>query len=534
MADEQPVNRGLRWKATWPVTVAVAFFALAGIGLLFLVSHWPFTEAAVVKALQGNSSRPVSIKSFRKTYVPHPGCIAEGVTVSWNSSGQRPASITIEKLTIQSSYLAVVTMQKRMDRVSAEGLYIKVLPQGATNQAGNTRVQPASGSKKSKLVIGEITADGAIVEVEPDNSGKNSGKAPLKFTAKKLRLKSVAADRTVSFETVILNPEPPGELRATGQVGPWNSDNHGKTAVNGAYTFEHANLAMFKAIAGTLFSKGNFHGVLEHVEVSGTTDTPDFEVTRSGHPVHLTSQFHAIVNGTNGDTQLEPVHAHFDRTTIDSEGGLTGRPGQKGKTVSQELSVTNGRIQDLLRLFLKSNRPPMTGVISLRARALIPPEQRKFIEKLVLQGDFGIGGGRFTSPKTQGNVEKLSERARGDKDDDDDPESVVSDLKGHVVLRNGIATLSNISFTVPGAFAHLAGTYSLLTEEVNLSGTLRMDVKPSQATKGFKSFLLKAIDPLFKDKKRNAGAVVPVKITGTYSHPSFGIALRRKGNSPVN
>jgi hypothetical protein len=35
--------------------------------------------------------------------------------------------------------------------------------------------------------------------------------------------------------------------------------------------------------------------------------------------------------------------------------------------------------------------------------------------------------------------------------------------------------------------------------------------------------MLKMLDPFFK--KKNAGYVTPVKIAGTYSHPSFGLDL---------
>jgi len=52
---------------------------------------------------------------------------------------------------------------------------------------------------------------------------------------------------------------------------------------------------------------------------------------------------------------------------------------------------------------------------------------------------------------------------------------------------------------------------------------LDMQAELSQTTKGIKSFLLKALDPFFK--KKHAGAVVPIKITGTYGHPSYGLSL---------
>jgi hypothetical protein len=38
-----------------------------------------------------------------------------------------------------------------------------------------------------------------------------------------------------------------------------------------------------------------------------------------------------------------------------------------------------------------------------------------------------------------------------------------------------------------------------------------------------KALILKVLDPFFK--KKHAGYMMPVKITGTYEHPSFGLDL---------
>ena len=53
--------------------------------------------------------------------------------------------------------------------------------------------------------------------------------------------------------------------------------------------------------------------MLEQIYVDGTTDTPDFQVSRSGHPLDLSTTFSATVDGTNGDTYLHPVEAHFGK-----------------------------------------------------------------------------------------------------------------------------------------------------------------------------------------------------------------------------
>ena len=69
----------------------------------------------------------------------------------------------------------------------------------------------------------------------------------------------------------------------------------------------------------------------------------------------------------------------------------------------------------------------------------------------------------------------------------------------------------------------MQGTYNLLTETIDLHGSLRTDSEPSKSTHGVKTLLLKVLQPLFK--KKRAGYMMPVRITGTYDHPSFGLDL---------
>ena len=157
---------------------------------------------------------------------------------------------------------------------------------------------------------------------------------PLNIAIHKLTLNSVADDRPMSFHATLQNAKPPGEIRTDGQFGPLRPENVGHTVLSGSYTFQHADLGVFPGIAGTLSSTGKFNGVLEHIEVEGSTDAPNFQVTRSNHAVHLKTQFHANVNGMDGDVALGSVHAQFERTSVASQGEVAKKAGSEGKTVS--------------------------------------------------------------------------------------------------------------------------------------------------------------------------------------------------------
>jgi hypothetical protein len=102
----------------------------------------------------------------------------------------------------------------------------------------------------------------------------------------------------------------------------------------------------------------------------------------------------------------------------------------------------------------------------------------------------------------------------------------MTDLKGNVVLKDGLAGFSPVSFAVPGAEADMKGIYSLLTKRIDLRGKMRMLATVSQATTGAKSIFLKVLDPFYKKKEKGAGAEVPIRMTGTYGHTHFSVGLK--------
>ena len=494
--------------------LAVALVLIAAF--VFVGWHWPFRRDAVLQELEKASQSKVGVDHFHATYFPSPGCVLENVRFQHNPAAGSPPLITIQRLRIESSFFGLFA--KRLRRISAEGLHLLI---------------PAKGSEhfqtpeRSRFEIEDLIADGAVLEV----ASRNVDKPPLKFSFYHFVLSSIGSKVPASFHANFSNPQPPGEIIASGKFGPWNPDDAAKTAVSGAYLFQHADLGVFRGIAGQLFSSGKFAGTLRSMEVQGGTDSPRFSVTSSSHQVELRTQFHAVVNGDNGDTLLQRVAASFRKTTVWTEGNVAGADGQRGKTASLELTTKNGRIQDFLLLFVRSPRAPLSGAVSFHAKVSIPPGKQKFLERVQLEGDFGIDSASFTKFETQQDVNHLSEGALGDENSHpaekenygDDFDTVLSDLKGHVVLKDGTAKFSNLSFTVPGAWAQMQGTYDLLTETIDLHGSLRTDSEPSKSTHGVKTLLLKVLQPLFK--KKRAGYMMPVRITGTYDHPSFGLDL---------
>jgi hypothetical protein len=477
-------------------------------GLVAWMEAWPFQQKAVLQSLQQASDSQVRVRGFQRTYFPSPGCVIEGVEFYHGTNAATPL-ITIQRLIIRGSYFGVVT--RRLSNITAEGLRISIPPFGS----GET-----FHTKPSKIAIDEIVANGAVLEF----ALRTPEATPLRFEIHEAVLRNVGWSGALSYRVKVRNPEPPGEIVAEGKFGVWNLNDPGQTPVSGKYTFDQADLSVYGGIAGMLSSAGKFGGMLKHIDIEGTTDTPDFEVTSGEHEVQLTSQFSAYVDAVHGDTFLKHVDAHFGRTEVLADGSVARSADGHGKTALIDLHAKDGRIEDMLRLFISTERAPMTGEVSLQAQVEIPPGEQAFLKKVKVRGAFGVDAGGFT-PDTQESIDKLSAGARGEKVTED-PETVLSDLSGQVEIENGTANFANLKFTVPGAHSRMHGSYNLINYKIDLRGQLRVDTKISNTTSGGKAVLLKMIDPFFR-KKRD-GEVLPVRISGTYEHPSFGLDLHDK------
>ena len=490
------------------IILLVSILLVAGI----VAGHkfWPFSEQSVIEDLAEASDSTVTIRSYHPTYFPVPGCVLEGIEFQHGKNHFR--LITIERMRIEGSYAGILT--RHVPRITADQVKVFIPPFGS---------HAVFHSQHPNLVVDELVANGSSVSFLSDD--KNS--QPLRFDVHDALLTAVRWGSPISYRLKFRNPDPPGEIIVSGKFGPWADGHHEDTPLSGAYKFAYADLSVYGGIAGILNSEGKFDGVLKHLNVSGFTDIPDFEVKESGHKVRLRTKFNAFVDATRGDTFLTRVEAQFGRTTVIAEGSIAGSNEGNGKDAMLNVTSRNGRIEDILGLFT-TERAPMSGPVSLLSRVEIPHGDTPFLKKVRLHGTFGVDNANFTNPETQRDVDALSAGARGMNKEDS--ETVLTDLKGQADLLGGVTKFTDLSFGVPGASARLHGTYNILDYKINLHGLMWVDTRISKTSNGLKSFLLRVMDPFFKKKRK--GEVVPVHIEGTYQKPQFGLDLSRPSSIP--
>lgn len=463
------------------------------IPLAFAILARPFSREAMTGSLGDALASKVVFGTFRRTYFPALGFVATNVSIlpkqGWAAGHAEAASLRAE-----ASWSGLLSHEAAL--ITADRLTVSVRSLGERVFVGNLGT-----NRISKLQLRRATLR----------------LGDKQFDFHNVVLRNVAAGRQIGYELAVAIPRPRGELILVGQLGPFHRREFARTELRGSYALSRAGLGVFQGLAGTLSSQGTFSGPLSKITFQGSADVPDFEVTQSGHRHRLTTRFQALVDATTGDTVINDVGALLDRTSLAVSGRIASRGTDKSKTISLNIESRQGRIQDLMLLFVKTRESPILGPIGFRAQIVLPPGDEIFKRRVELTGQFGIHGAGFTSADTQQSVDALSVRAEGQPRED--PERVLSDLSGHVVLHAGLARLTDVRFCIPGAAANLSGTFNLMTERVDLHGQLNTDAKLSKTTTGIKSLFLKVLDPVFKGK--HAGAVIPVALTGKYGATHF-------------
>jgi hypothetical protein len=489
----------------------------------------PFSSEAlrqrIVATLSDRLDSDVQLASVRIRLLPSFHAEASGLTIWHKRRHDVPPLISVKSLSVDAGFPGL--FRKHVGKVTLAGLEINIPPHGEPGDPDQTPGYDAAGQNSSgnadarTIVLDELVSTDARLVIIP----RTKDKPPKVWAIHQLHMRSVSFDRPMPFEATLTNAIPPGEIGVKGSFGPWGAEEPSETPLEGTFTFDNADLGVFKGIAGILSAHGEFGGSLGRLGVHGQTDTPRFTVAVGGHPVPLHTDYHATIDGTNGDTRLDRIDASFLKTSIVAKGSVVNSPGKNGRTVTLDIVMDTARIEDVLRLAVKASTPPMTGALKLTTRFVLPPGERDVVDRLRLSGQFGIATATFTTLDIQKKVDGLSNRSRGvsaPSAGDADQPSVVSDFLGRFTLADGALALQALKFEMPGTRIELAGTYSLRRETLDFKGMLSMDATISQTQSGWKRLIMKPFDPIFA-KKGGGGTAIPIKIEGERGLPAFGL-----------
>jgi hypothetical protein len=532
----RPRRRRISKRGWW--LIGALFAALLATIASVFTRLTPHVRDVALKALNERFDSETELATLQVSIFPQPEVRGTGLVIRHKGRRDVPPLITIKSFTASASLPGLMFKPLRLKTVELEGLEIRIppgglrgaglsMPKAGEAKAASPVAAPASAGRerplpdsKSPILIDTIRSRAARLEIESDDPAKLA----RVFEIHDLQMADFGFDRAATFDATLTNWKPAGRIHARGTFGPWNTVDPRMTPLGADYAFDDANLDTIKGIGGVLSSKGRFHGVLERIRVEGTTDTPDFHIDIAGQPVHLRTRFAAVVDATNGNTWLEPVEATLgDASHIVARGEVVRSEDVKGRKVALQVTIDDARIEDVLRLVIKSAKAPLTGQMRLETSFLLPAGDADVPQRVQLDGAFAIARARFGSYNVQQRIDTLSRRGRG-LTQNGGP-SVVSNLSGRFVMKNGRIRFSHLTFAVPGSVVQLAGTFDLRSEQLDFQGHLLLDASLSETTTGFKSMMLKVAQPFFR--RPGGGTKLPIRVAGTPEQPQFGLDVRR-------
>ena len=550
-----------RWQRVFLWTAGILtllIVALVVVAAIALNRAEPWLRARVVDTLATRFDANVQLDQFHASAAQGFAVTGAGLRIIPHGLEAYPPVISVDRFSFHMRLAQLFSDRRHVRLVHVDGLHI-TLPPGAarphlfgkspdatTTTTPNSSTSPNPSAvdpnkqhhiTDTKMYFDEISSHDAVLTLLTSNPAKE----PLVFNISKLHLVSQLTSTSMHYTAQLSNPVPAGEITSEGEFGPWNEENPRVTPIAGNYSFDHADLATIKGIAGILSSTGKFSGPLDHLTVDGQTQTPDFRIAEAGHPVALFTQFHAIVDGTNGDTYLQPVQAHFRNTWFTCNGSIVRIP-QQGHHIALQVSMTRARIEDLLWLGVHSEPPVITGAVHMTTSLDLPPDpshQLTVAHRLGLRGNFTVTGVHFSSAATEKKIDSISLRTQGKPHEANDlshsngdqgkiiPDEVdiPATLTANFTLQNSLLNLHPGEFKVPGLDTTFSGDYTLDGQKFDFSGNAKLQATVSQMFTGWKSMLLKPVDPFFK--KHGAGTYIPFHVGGTKEEPKFGLELKQ-------
>lgn len=537
-ANDTPRRKPRWWRRAWfkvVVVVAVVCLGVLVFAAEYMIHHAePILRARVEETLSAHFHAPVQLDRLDISLIKAVELAATGIEVQGSGlripyvgdtdqlqTDQNAPMVYVKHFAFYTRVRGLMHQPTRIAEVDVDGMELHIPPGEMRKQILGP--QTRRHGPKVSLLVAQIRCTDVKLFIDTTKPGKD----PMEFDIQKLDLQDVGANQPFTYQAELINPKPIGKVEASGHFGPWNADNPRETALDGVYNFSHADLNTIKGISGILSSQGKFGGVLDHITIDGETETPDFGLDISDHAMPLHTIFHAYVDGTTGDTYLDPVQARLKNSDFTARGKVVLIKGQ-GHDIDLHIDVPHANIQDFLELGVKTRPPLMSGIITMKSHLHIPPGDTRVPLKIELAGAFQLHDVRFNNPQFQDRVDGLSARAQGRPKEvaeysTDHEAQVRSMMSAKFSLGHGQMTVNDLRYQIPGALVLMNGVYSLDGNLFEFKGHVRTDATASHMVTGWKSWLLKPVDPFLK--KDGAGLELPISISGTQGDVHFGLAL---------
>jgi hypothetical protein len=487
----------------WVHVVIVAVGALLATAVVLISSNWPYRHRKIAPLLEDVLASQVTFTGYHRTYFPKPGFVATGITMRRRSAPDLPPLGHVDTMVVQGTWSDLIMLRRRAELVDITGLHIVVPAIGSKENHENFPPGSSQDFKGPETAIERFVVHNSLLDIMRTDGTRFS------FPIQQLEIQNLHKGEALTYTIDMQNAIPTGRILAHGTMGPIVGEDILATPVTGNFAFTQVNLHDIGDISGMVDARGSFKGNLRAMEVETTAETKNFAVDDG-----KATPFSATMD-------IQAIDVKIRSTTIHATGSIKGAP----KLTNFDITMERGRAEDVMQPFVH-DEVPISGPVWLKSHAYVGPPGDGFMEKLRVTGELKVPAEKLSDRNAEKNLSAFSDRVLGNRtpntgvDTDNKPndatKDVLSSVQGTARIENGVVSTSHLTFNVPGAEATMAGTFRLHGEVAHLTGDLKMNTDISHAATGFKSFLLKPLVPFFK--KKNAGAVMPIAVTGTPGH----------------
>ena len=152
---------------------AVLVVALAGVAVM--LTYWPFRYREVHPLLEHTFRSKVTVKRYHRTYFPHPGYVAEGLTFYRHGDTQISPLATLDRMTVLGTWTNLIFHPHELYEIRLGGLHVRIPPPGTKARRLDFNEGVVAPSQQT-IQIETIVADGTTLDFLGDN-----GKPPLRL-----------------------------------------------------------------------------------------------------------------------------------------------------------------------------------------------------------------------------------------------------------------------------------------------------------------------------------------------------------------
>ncbi len=313
---------------------------IAAVGTFVFVQAEPILHARVIETLSTRFKSKVELDALNVSLVGGLQVSGKGLRVFGDMDpnnhelGFQPL-ISVAEFRFRTGIVDLFRSPMHVDTVYLKGLELNLPPREQRGEIKNMRTEGGH----IKIIVDKFVGR----DVQLIVNTLKPGKLPLEFDIETLKMSSIGPHGPMHFDANLTNPKPVGNILSSGSFGPWQTYSPRDTPVSGSYEFNNADLGTIKGIGGILSSTGKYAGALGNIVVEGSTDTPDFRIAISGRPLPLHTDFRAIVDGTTGDTYLQPVKARILDSSLVANGSVVRIKDPNGHHVELDVVTEGGR-----------------------------------------------------------------------------------------------------------------------------------------------------------------------------------------------